>query len=104
MLATYPNEQSVAEQDSDVADRPFLAESVRKPKVVTDQTPKRSAPLSVRIESGEAEAAQSSASSSVALSFELKVNEIKLCLDCVNGKRIDYYVFFCSCTELFRVL
>jgi hypothetical protein len=102
VLATYPNEQSVAEQNSDVADRPFLAESGRKPKVVIDQTLKRSAPLSLRLGSSEAEAARASASFSLSLSFELKVNEVKLCLDCINRERLGFRVFVFHCIELFH--
>ena len=41
--------------------------------------------------------------SSTALSFELEVNEIKLCLDCTNRERLDFGVFVCSCIELFRI-
>jgi len=48
------------------------------------------------------DAAQASASSSSALSFELKVNEIKLCLDCNNRERLNFSVFVFSCVELFH--
>lgn len=37
-----------------------------------------------------------------ALSFELKLDEIKLCLDCFNRVRLDLSVFVCSCIELFN--
>lgn len=74
-----------------------------KPSFVIDQKPKRSKPLLVRIGCSEAEAAQSSACSSHALSFELKVNETKLCIDCINRERLDFTAFVCSCIELFHI-
>lgn len=50
----------------------------------------------------EAEAPSASTSLSTALSFELDVNEIKLCLDCINRERLNLGVFVCSCVELFH--
>lgn len=52
--------------------------------------------------SSKAEAAKASASSSPSLSFELDVNEIKLCLDCINRERLNLVDFVCSCVELFH--
>jgi len=50
----------------------------------------------------EAEAPSASTSLSTALSFELDVNEIKLCLDCINRERLNLGVFVCPCAELFH--
>lgn len=79
-----------------------MAGSGLKSCIVIGQKPRRSKSLPVRIGCSEAEAAQSSASSSPALSFELKVNEIKLCLDCINRERLNLGVFVFSSVELFH--
>lgn len=70
-----------------------------KPKVATDHKSERSEPLFLPIESRKAEAAQSFASSSAVLSYEMKVNEIKLCFDCINRKRLNFSVFGFSAVE-----
>lgn len=57
----------------------------------------------VRIECREAEDAHASATSSSDLSSELKLNEIKFCLDCIKRERLNFSVSVCSCVELFRV-
>ncbi|ONH54227.1 hypothetical protein BLL36_11135 [Pseudomonas cedrina subsp. cedrina] len=49
--------------------------------------------LTIRILSKKAEAAEASATSSAALSFELKDNEIKLCLDCFDRQSLDFTNF-----------
>lgn len=63
---------------------------------------KKSEALFERVGSSEAEAAMASASSSTALSFELEVYEINLCLDCINRERLNLGDFVCSCVELFH--
>ena len=50
----------------------------------------------------EAETAQVSASILRDFSFELEVNEVKLCLDCINRERLNLGDFVCSCVELFH--
>ena len=52
--------------------------------------------------SSKAEASKASASSSPSLSFELDVNEIKLCLDCINRERLNLGVFVFSNVALFH--
>ena len=71
------------------------------PKVAIDHKSEKSEPLFLTIGSSKAEAAQASATSSPVLSFELEVNEIKLCLDCINRECLNFGVFVFSCVELF---
>jgi hypothetical protein len=71
------------------------------PKVAIDHRSEKSEPLFLTIGSSKAEAAQASATSSPVLSFELEVNEIKLCLDCINRERFNPCVFVCTCVERF---
>jgi len=80
----------------------FLAGSNYQPRAATGQKPKGSEALFVVGGFREAEAAQTPASSSVALSFDLTVNEIKLCLDCINRERPNFSVNVCPCVELFH--
>ncbi|MDY7064287.1 hypothetical protein PsexTeo8_06970 [Pseudomonas extremaustralis] len=50
----------------------------------------------------EAETAQVSASTLLDFSFELEVNVIKLCLDCIYRERLNFGVFVFFCVELFH--
>jgi hypothetical protein len=78
----------------------LLAEGCHKPRGAIDHKAKKCESLPVRIKSSEAETAQPSASSSSALSFELEVNEIELCLDGSNRECLHFGVFVCSCIEI----
>lgn len=55
----------------------------------------------MRLGFGEAEVFGASAFVLPDLSFELKINEIKLCLDCIYRERLNVSVFGFSWVELF---